>query len=100
MKFVDPEGTDPRSLMEMAGIMGAAAIGDSKVGADPGTDGASDPIADRRTLGYQMAHLPGPVRKSIPALVKASNSPSGDDKRGGFHEESLKWGRNSAGSIV
>jgi hypothetical protein len=61
---------------------------------------SAHPIAERRGLAYQMANLPGPVRKMIPVLIKASNSPSGEDSHGGFHEESLKWGRDSAGNVV
>jgi hypothetical protein len=32
--------------------------------------------------------------------IKASNSPTADDKKGGYHEEGGIWGTNSAGEVV
>ena len=29
--------------------------------------------------------------------LNASNSPTADDKKGGFHEESVKWGTDASG---
>jgi hypothetical protein len=32
--------------------------------------------------------------------LNASNSPTADDKKGGFHEESVKWGTDASGNVV
>jgi hypothetical protein len=32
--------------------------------------------------------------------LNASNAPTADDKKGGFHEESVKWGTDASGNVV
>lgn len=32
--------------------------------------------------------------------LNASNSPTADDKKGGFHEEGVKWGTDASGNVV
>src|SRR6266852_5120103 len=46
------------------------------------------------------AQIPCHVRDAIAASVKASNSPTADDKRGGFHEEGGQWIVTADGKIV
>lgn len=38
------------------------------------------------------------VRQAIGAAVDRSNSPTSDDKKGGFHEEGVTWGTNASGA--
>jgi RHS repeat-associated protein len=38
------------------------------------------------------------VRGEIGAAVERSNSPTSDDKKGGFHEEGVTWGTNASGA--
>jgi hypothetical protein len=45
MRFADPEGTDDRDVLAMAGVTGPQTVGDSNVGAAPGTEGAFDVVA-------------------------------------------------------
>lgn len=32
--------------------------------------------------------------------LNASNAPTADDKKGGFHEEGVKWGTDAQGNVV
>jgi hypothetical protein len=44
--------------------------------------------------------VPQAVKAAIITALNASNSPTADDKKGGFHEESLKWGRDVSGNLI
>ena len=45
--------------------------------------------------------MPPEVKAAIAASVKASNSPTADDKKGGFHEEGGVWGTDiKSGEVI
>lgn len=44
--------------------------------------------------------VPTEVKQAIVRSVKASNSPTADDSRGGFHEEGGLWGVTAEGTIL
>lgn len=44
--------------------------------------------------------VPTEVKQAIAMSIKASNSPTADDKKGGFHEEGGMWGQASDGSLI
>jgi hypothetical protein len=46
------------------------------------------------------AQIPCHIRAAIAASIKASNSPTADDKKGGFHEEGGQWIITSDGKTV
>jgi hypothetical protein len=46
------------------------------------------------------AQIPCHVKNAIAASIKASNSPTADDKKGGFHEEGGQWIVTADGKIV
>jgi hypothetical protein len=46
------------------------------------------------------AQVPPEVKRAIQASVDSSNSKTNDDTKGGHHEESLKWGKDSDGNTV
>jgi hypothetical protein len=47
-----------------------------------------------------IASVPVEAKKAILASVNASNSPTADDKRGGFHEEGGQWGTGLDGKVL
>jgi uncharacterized protein RhaS with RHS repeats len=109
LRFTDPSGLAANGgLYGGSGSVGGAlgdqpsgySIADNHVGAERGQAGASDPIAARRDLADQIAHLPPEVRRAIPGLIKASNSRTADDKKGGCHEEGFFWGYDANGKVV
>ena len=44
--------------------------------------------------------VPNEVKKAILNALKTSNSPSGDDKKGGYHEEGGMWGPSDTGGLL
>jgi len=111
LRFSDPAGTDPRDAISLAGLTGPGQITpevcplNTCSGLPPGVVAVGSRAyrrmeGEQRRLENQLVRLPAEVRRAIRKLVKASNSPSGADKRGGFHEESLVWGKDSSGRIV
>jgi RHS repeat-associated protein len=46
------------------------------------------------------AQIPGDVRANLAGMIKDSNSPTADDKTGGFHEEYAVAGTNASGGWV
>lgn len=82
---------------------------------DPGTELYGDPDATGRLYGKNAppeqaqqqaqqqqppADLPPEVKDAINNGVKTSNSPTADDKKGGFHEEGGVWGKDKDGNTV
>ena len=55
-----------------------------------GANGQQDVVKD----------IPAQVKRAIAASVKASDSPTTDDKQGGFHEEGGIWGRDVSGNVI
>lgn len=62
----------------------------------PGRNGADN----SRRQPDNAPTVPPKVRIAIAASIEASNSPSGEDKSGGFHEEGGYWGRDASGNLV
>lgn len=48
----------------------------------------------------QNAEVPQVVKDAIVSSVNASNAPTADDKKGGFHEEGGIWGTNASGKVI
>src|SRR5262249_39060894 len=46
---------------------------------------------DQQTPQTLAAQIPCHVKAAITGSIKASNSPTADDKKGGFHEEGGQW---------
>jgi RHS repeat-associated protein len=46
------------------------------------------------------AQVPRDAKAAIAAQINASNSPTADDKQGGYHEESLKWGKDASSNLI
>ncbi|HVR26747.1 MAG TPA: hypothetical protein VMU26_25915 [Candidatus Polarisedimenticolia bacterium] len=46
------------------------------------------------------AQVPADAKTAIMNGLNASNAPTADDKKGGFHEESVKWGTDASGNVV
>jgi hypothetical protein len=49
---------------------------------------------------HSVPDVPTEVRAAIIASVKASDSPTADDKKGGHHEEGGMWGIDDQGGLV
>ncbi len=73
-------------------------VGVSRVNAQ---DLQDDQRKKQKKIAQQLAaQVPPEVKAAIGAAVNASNSATTDDKEGGFHEESLKWGKDASGNVV
>jgi len=44
--------------------------------------------------------VPAEAKAAIGNALNATNAPTADDKKGGFHEESVKWGKDASGNVV
>ncbi len=55
----------------------------------------------RKPSAEEMSKLvPLEVKRAILNALKSSNAPSGDDKKGGYHEEGGIWGPTDSGGTV
>ena len=55
---------------------------------------------DQGTPQDLAAQIPCHVKAAISASIKASNSPTADDGKGGFHEEGGQWIITAGGQII
>jgi len=55
---------------------------------------------NQQTPQSLAAQIPSDVKAAIAASVKASNSPTADDRKGGFHEEGGQWIITAEGKIT
>jgi hypothetical protein len=65
-------------------------------------DGALRELAQNQNQTPQSLRdqIPGAVRTKLAGMIKDSNSPTADDKTGGFHEEYAVTGTNASGGWV
>jgi hypothetical protein len=55
---------------------------------------------DQISRQSKLYQVPSAAKAAIMNALNASNSPTADDKKGGFHEESVKWGTDASGNVV
>jgi RHS repeat-associated protein len=109
---------DPESFADLDGHMfwapflGNGPIGDISFliasGAGPSENsqglayfGSADPENDPNQSPQNLANqVPPAMKAAIVDALNASNAPTDDDKKGGFHEESVKSGKDAAGNVV
>jgi RHS repeat-associated protein len=61
---------------------------------------ANQQAQNQQTPQSLAAQVPPEAKAAIMNALNASNSPTADDKKGGFHEESVKWGTDASGNVV
>ena len=106
LRYIDPNGLDARALenqpKEYSDWTPTMLFG----GNDDGwADGLFEMVdyrqAEATAQAYSLAVLvPAEVKTTIELSIKASNSATADDLKGGFHEESLKWGADASDALV
>src|SRR5581483_6837854 len=55
---------------------------------------------NQQTPQSLATQVPPGAKAAIMNALNASNAPTADDKKGGFHEESVKWGTDAQGNVV
>jgi RHS repeat-associated protein len=66
----------------------------------PKQEDKSTPAQNQVTPQSLAAQVPADAKAAIMNGLNASNAPTADDKKGGFHEESVKWGTDASGNVV
>jgi RHS repeat-associated protein len=107
LRFTDPTGMEPGDFYNQDGKrLGTDGINDQKVYVVT-DDAQAKQIqkTDKQGGTTQVSavssavELPDlDVRQAIGAAVDRSNNPTADDKKGGFHEEGITWGKNASGA--
>ena len=86
---VNPSPDDPRR--------GPCADSGTTVCGQQQQQSAQSSAAQAQTLAAQV---PREMKAAIANALNASNAPTATDKKGGYHEESVKSGKDSSGNVV
>jgi len=95
--------TDPSGLsaVDPPTPEGARGCGNSNTSADGcNASGRPETAQSQVTPQSLAAQVPADAKGAIMNALNASNAPTADDKKGGFHEESVKWGTDASGNVV
>jgi RHS repeat-associated protein len=108
--FTDPDGHCVSALISQCNSDPSVEVAedygsDGNVAAQAATNKqdntpVQEPQRQAQNTQSLAAQVPSAAKAAIANALNASNSPTADDKKGGFHEESVKWGTDASGNVI
>jgi RHS repeat-associated protein len=95
---IDPDGHDDGA--PSGGDSGGGQANQVPGNAGQATNQTPQPQQPAQNTQSLAAQVPPAAKAAIANALNASNSPTADDKKGGFHEESVKWGTDASGNVI
>ncbi|PYT57552.1 MAG: hypothetical protein DMG35_20080 [Acidobacteria bacterium] len=91
---------DPNAQAELQNNSGEALTPTPGTQNPPASSQPPQQPQDQQTPQSLAAQVPPEMKAAIMNALNASNAPTADDKKGGYHEESVVSGRDVSGNVV